>query len=488
MTTAHRFRLEAPRVGEHEVEFKWDVTPRTELYIRTGFRLTFPPELELERVPEALWLRIAMICLHPQWALLAPCRVELPAYIGPAEREFWRRLTYTVGRQVRAYGGEAATVCPIEIHDDGPALRPVAIAAGTGRAAAAFSGGKDSLAQAGLLAELTERPLLVATTSPVPWANDHVGASRERVLSEIAERLPVDVIEVGSDFRCSWDNGFSERHGAKQTVNELTDVLLYQATTVAAAAASGIGRAFMASEAELQYNASAGGEVLQHAHSAAAAVTHGALGAMLRPFGLGLSSMTYALHTEQVQALVLGRYREIADLQFSCWSAIEGSQACGECSQCYEIAAMLLDHGLSPELVGIDPARVVSAWSEAPIIPPVELRLRLHPARRPRDKLFRIVGRTPVERVAEILAGDPGREQAVEAYARLRERVSAEPEPPPTPGFIAGFVDLLDDDLREGLRAIFADEGFTPSADPEHALMCKRSRSLTRWIADPLPV
>src|SRR5262249_53178822 len=166
---AHRVRLHAPRIGENAVEFEWEIEPHSELYEQNGFRLAFPPGLDIAAVPRALWLRLALICLHTQWALLRPCLVELPVYIGPAEREFWQRLMDTAAVQIVTYGGEPRPGRAVELHDDGPALPPARVSSTNGRAATAFSGGKDSLIQAGLLAELTERPLLVTTTSPVSW-------------------------------------------------------------------------------------------------------------------------------------------------------------------------------------------------------------------------------------------------------------------------------------------------------------------------------
>lgn len=480
----HRFRLHAPRVSANEVQFEWEVTPATWLYGRNGFRLTLPDQLDAGRVPYALWLRLGMLCLHVHWALLRPCRVELPFYIGPREREFWRRLSGHAAVQLEAYGAKPCTRAPVTLHDDGPTLAPSPAPKRHDRLAAAFSGGKDSLTQAGLLAELTERPLLVTTTSPVPWANDHLGAFRERVLSEITRRLPVDVAEVRSDFRACWDNGFAHSQQCLMTVNELTDVLLYQAATIAAAAAAGIPRALEASEADLQYNKSAGGEVIQHGHFAGSAVPHRAVSRLLGQFGLGLGSLTYPLHGDQVQLLLHRRYGQIADLQFSCWSAEDGEQACSECRQCYEIAIALLGGGISPRRAGIDPGRVLPAWAEWRPEHKVPTGPTLHPVRTPRDKGVRAILATPLERVAEILDDDPSREAALDGYRRVRARVGGE-SVPPHPGYIGALLQQVDVDLREPLRGIF-DEHFEATVDPELAAMASRADSVVRWIADPL--
>ena len=486
----HRVRLDEPLIGEHEVVFGWDVTPNSDLYQANGFRLSFPPELDLASVPRSLWLRLALICLHPHWALLRPCRVELPFHLGYGEREFWLRLTEVVAVQLEAYGEAKSRRPALDLLDEGPTLRPAPILARSGRVAASFSGGKDSLTQSALLAELTDRPLLVTTTSPVPWANDHIGAARARVMAEITGRLPVELVEVRSDFRACWDNAFPSRQGCLLSVNELTDVLLYQATTIAVAAASGITRSFMASEADLQYNVSGNGEVIQHGHFASSAVTHGALDRLLRAFGLRLGSITYPLHTPQVQALLWRRYHDLTDLQFSCWQAADGGQACSTCAQCIEIALLILAQGLTPRRAGIDPVQVLAAWAEPRPNQYQERAPRLHPTRSPRDKLYRILQGMPVECVAAILSADPVArkddrlQEALDAYQRLRER-AARLSPPPAPGYITGFLELVDDDLRGGLRTIL-DQYFTAAPADEFAPMVGRSRSLARWIADPL--
>src|SRR5262249_42634471 len=148
----------------------------------------------------------------------------------------------------------------------------------------------------------------------------------------------------------------------------------------------------------------------------------------------------------------------VSELQFSCWAG-EGAQACSTCQQCIEITVLLLGEGISPRRAGVDPARALAEW--APRQPDLERQLanRLHPLRLPRDRTVRVLQATWVERVAEILSGDPRAEESVESYRQLRARVMHE-SVLPHPGYIGGFLDRLDDDLREPLRAIF-DESFT---------------------------
>jgi hypothetical protein len=484
----HTFRLNEPQFAERSVTFSWDTEPRSELYLRNDFTLTFPPELDLHAVPRALWMRLAILCLHPHWALLRPCRVELPVYLGPAEREFWLRLIDITALQIEAYGGATGERRAVELYDDGPAAAPVPVRAGDDRAVGAFSGGKDSLVQSALLAELVDRPLLVTTSSPVGWANDHTNAARSRTLAQIADRLPVTLVEVQSDFRSCWDNGYSIRQGTLLTVNELCDVLLYQAVAVAAAAASGISRSFLASEADLQYNASRRGNVILHGHFASAAVVQSAVDVVLSPFGLHLSSLTYPLHMQHVEALLWRRYRHLADLQVSCWQATGASQACSRCSQCLEVALVILDEGFSPRVAGIDPAEVICAFAEPQRDPRVERRPPLHPNRSGNDKITRILQRTPPERIASMLSADgveAGRlDSVLDAYSKLRAR-AFERFALPDPGYIGGFLEMIDPKLRDGVRRIF-DQYFEPADEREYAPTVGRARSLARWIAAPL--
>ncbi len=489
--STHRFRLHPPEVVGQEVVFGWEVTPPTELYRANGFRLTFPPELDITVIPPGLWLRLAMLCLHVHWALLRPCRIELPFYLGPAERGFWLRMIDTATYQLEVCGGQQRPGRAAELLDEGPALPPTPIATNADRAAAAFSGGKDSLVQAGLLAELTDRPLLVTTTSPVEWARDQTGAARARTLGTIESRLPVELMEVHSDFRACWDNAFATHEGSVMSVNELTDVLLYQATTIAVAAASGISRSFMASEADLQYNAPRDGEVVQHSHFTSSAATLGAVDQLLRQFGLRLGTLTHALHMPQVMSLLWRRYPRLTDLQFSCWSAAEGAQACSTCGQCYEVAMAILAEGHSPTAAGIDPVALLRAWAAPRPQDPRRAHLpALHPVRRPRDKTAQMIQAMTAEQVAEILradsvaAGDPDLPDALAGYERLRERALGHECPRP-PGYIGEFLETVDADLRDRLRLIF-DQYFEASEEGELARMYRRSQSLSRWIADPL--
>jgi hypothetical protein len=484
---AHRVVLHEPRLDGQEVAFRWDVTPWTELYRRTSFRLTFPQQLDLRLVPMALWWRMALLCLHAHFALLRPCVVELPVRLGRGERVFWRRLIETVATQLEAYGDAPRPGAVVELRDSGPRLPPSPLPVADGGAVVAFSGGKDSTVLAAIAAELSERPLLVSVTSPVPWARDHLGAARDRARAEIAQRLPVEAIEVCSDFRSCWELGYSARAGCTLGVHELSDLPLYHAALGAVAAASRRGSCYLASEADIQYNAFRDGALVLHREFMSCAVTQAAIDALVRPFGLRHGSLIYPLHMPQVQALLLRRYRQLADLQFSCWKASPGEQACSGCGKCLEIALVTLAEDVSPRRVGIDPIKVLCSYRDWQL--DAALRKRdpgLHQRRSPLHHTVRALQRRSTEEVASILAGEPDhrRREAIAVYDRMRSE-ALEQAPPPEPGYVTDFLELVQAGLRRPLEAILA-EHFEPTDEAEFAAMANRAQALADWITGPL--
>jgi hypothetical protein len=202
----HRIDLMTPVVQGQTAVFRWQVVPETTLYRKTSFTLTFPSWVDLSRVPQRLWWDILLICLHPHWLLLRPCQVCLPIKLNAPERQFWVRLLQNGADTLEAYGQRQLPSEPLGIEIlDGDLDIPRTAIAGSG-CGTAFSSGKDSLLQAGLLSELTARPLLVATTSPLPPLVDHETARRREVLATIQSRRDLRLVEVSSDYRRSYDN------------------------------------------------------------------------------------------------------------------------------------------------------------------------------------------------------------------------------------------------------------------------------------------
>ncbi len=483
-------RLQEPERAGQEIIFRWEVTPASEFYERCDFRLSFPDGLDLDAVPRALWWRIALLALYTHWAYMRPCRVELPIRLGEREREFWMRLIDNTARQLETYGSRRRRGRAAQLVERGPMLEPVPVAGAGDRAAVSFSGGKDSLVLAALLSELTERPLLVMTTSPVPWTRDNSGDARKRALAEVARLLPVDTAEVHSDLRTCWNPHFAACDGGTLAVNLVSDIPLFQAVTLAAGAAGGAPRAFIASEADCQYNAEIGGRIVQHQEFVGTAAVQGALDELFSRFGLRQGSLTYPIHMPAVQSLIWQRYRDLASVQFSCYQAPEGARACNECPKCLQITLVTLAEGISPLEVGIDPVAVLCARADWPLdaASTVVKRPRLHERRSSRDHVVRCLQSTSTDAVAAILAQGSSSEQrlteALAVYGRLRSDAMTFTLPP-APGYVPGLLDMVHADLRVGLRAIL--EQHLPSDRSEDFDgMVARANALREWITEPL--
>lgn len=500
----HSITLFPPEVKQREVTFRWQVDPQTTLYRQPQFTMRFPdaPEaIDLMRVPEALWWTVMFICLHSQWPLLRPCRVRLPVRLRRGEVECWNRLMDAEVATLEAYRGTNDFERKIEIVEDGLSIDYSAPMAGTantanlGRCATAFSGGKDSLVQTGLLTELTERPALVATTSPMPPLEDHVTPRRRYILNEIQRRRNVTLIEVESDYRANFDLGFAQGLGYWISVNELTDTFLYAASLLAAGVAAGATHLFLASEAQVQENVERNGRVVQHNHFMYSAITQGALDAMLRPFGVSHGSLISSLHSFQAQELLWTRYADISDLQYSCWRTKVGEMMCNRCSQCLRIALCALALGKRPSRMGADWATLLNEmrdWRPKTFDKPVEEAMpteisshQLH------SQVVRDLQAVSWRDIAQALArDDPGALltsrgwKAIAAFRKLHREATAR-DVGPRPGYRAGYLKLVDPLLKDSVAKIY-DERFERADESSYADVLARSEAMIKWITEPL--
>jgi hypothetical protein len=304
--------------------------------------------------------------------------------------------------------------------------------------------------------------------------------------------LAVDTVEVRSDFRTAWDLGFSARDGCTLGVHELSDLPLYYGVMAAVAAASGGGRCLLASEADIQYNAAGEAWPLLHREFMSSAGVQGALDAVLMGCGVRQGSLTYPLHMPQVLGLLLRRYPRLFELQFSCWQAPPGKQACGRCEKCFQIAIVALAEGASPWEAGIDPVRALCAFGDWRLDGPTgHVHAALHEHRSSRHHLVRAFRETPTELVAAIFDGDERsreherRGEALAIHARLRAQALTATLPPAA-GYVSPFLELVQPELRGRLRRVLA-EHFEPTDEPGLAAMAARSRALKAWITAPLP-
>ncbi|MGH9852779.1 MAG: hypothetical protein ACREBD_23330 [Blastocatellia bacterium] len=499
-----------PEVKQREVTFRWQVDPQTALYRQPQFTMRFPdaPEaIDLTRIPEALWWTVMFICLHSQWPLLRPCRVRLPVRLRRGEAECWNRLMDAEIATLETYRGTNDFERKIEIVEDGPPLdyspAPANTTDGTngtntaktGRCATAFSGGKDSLVQTGLLTELTERPVLVATTSPMPPLEDHVTPRRRHILDEIQRRRNVTLIEVESDYRANFDLGFAQGLGYWISVNELTDTFLYAASLVAAGVAAGAPHLFLASETQVQENVERDGRVVQHNHFMYSAITQGALDALLRPFGVSHGSLISSLHSFQVQELLWTRYADISDLQYSCWRTKVGEMMCNRCGQCLRIALCAFALGKQPSRMGADWATLLNEmrdWRPKSLDKPVEATMpteivshQLH------SQVVRDLRAVSWRDIARAIASDkpgalllPRGWRAIAAFRKL-QRVTAARDVGPRPGYRAGYLKLVDPLLRDSIAKIY-DERFDRADESSYADALTRSEEMIKWITEPL--
>jgi hypothetical protein len=489
-------RLEPPEVSGREARFRWSVEPDPGLYRRRSFFLRFPESVDLSAVAPSLWWNVLLLCLHAQWPFLRPCRVRLPVRLPPGDREAWLRLLHAETATLEAYRGGVDPALDVEIEEEGaPVPAPVA-APDLGRCAVAFSGGKDSLLHAGLLDELTERPLLVTTTSPMPPLEDHQTDRRRWLLGEVEGRGNLELVEVESDFRTSWENRFSRRLGYPVSVNETTDAFLYAASLAVAGSARGATHLFLASENEVSETARLGRWVVQHPHYMYSAPTQAAVSAILAAAGLRYSSLTYALHSHQVQELLWTRYGHLRDLQYSCWKVRQGESACSRCGQCLRIALCALYLDDDPALLGVDLARVLHAnraWN--PLTAPVDDASAALPqtavSRRLRGHSMRYVEAIPEDRVRRRLARgrllgalSPRAWLARRSFAAMKRRFAGHPFGP-RPGWRRGWLRLYDPLLRAGAERIF-EAAFPEEAPALSEDGLARVEELTRFAVGPL--
>lgn len=486
-------RLNSPERRGNAVRFSWDVEPATEFYRSTEFTLEFPASVDASIVPDEVWLRVMLVCLHPHWTLLRPCRVVLPRRLPAGEREFWMRLCDSAAAALEVDRSSDESFSSriargVEIVESGPPIGPLPPATDEGFVALCFSGGRDSLTQLGLLQELGERPLLVTTNAPRRDGDEFSKPRRRQVIEEAAGRRGAELIEVESDFRVCWNELDPRASIYGVSPNEVTDTLLYFAVAWATAVARGARGVFLASEAEVQETMRRDGAIVQHPHFMYSAATQAALRALLEPSGVGYCGLTYPLLQFQIQRLLVQRYAELRDLQYSCWQQRQGEDVCSRCRECFTIAVNLISSGVAPAEIGIDLDQLLRAQRDwrpggSPENPRGTIGSRA--GRYGDDQVVRSFRSFELDEV-RTLAGDAGLStDAVAAFEQLRATALTAGDPEPEPGFRAEYLELIDSRLRDGLAAILG-EHFDPEPPERHRELFARTRLLSDWIAAPL--
>lgn len=462
--------LLSPEVVGQTVQFSWTVSPSTELFAKTGFYLTFPASVPLGEVPMRLWWTVFLMCIHSHWALLRPCVIHLPVRLAPAEIEVWTRLVMSYADTLDALNPKRAVPGNIRIVTQGESLGNVVPLANKELCATAFSGGKDSLVQAGLLMEMGFKPILVTTTSPMAGDYLHSSIFRAKAMEELQTRCGLNLVEVHSDLRGNWDNGAPRRWGYKVAMNEMTDTLLYTAALLVTGYVCGVTRLFLASENEVSRNHVMDGVYLQHRHYMYSALTQAAISTLLEPFGMKYGSLTSALHSNQIQELLIRRYAHLSDLQCSCWLSDNSVKACSVCSECKRLAWVALAAGGSPAKLGVNLMQMLHSYAN--FVPDKKAaKSRRHPPNQ-------LVSDSLKNQVANaILSISPGMvrsyissnhpealsdgtaEQATQQFIRIQAETRAEfPDPPPKSRYRPGYLNILDDVIKEKLVHIFDDQ------------------------------
>lgn len=460
--------LITPVIDKQTVYFNWIVSPETELYKKTGFYLTFPDSVPLDDVPMRLWWTVFLICIHSHWALLSPCDIYLPVRLAPGEAETWTRLLMTYINTLDALATDRELSRDIRIIEQGEMVENVVPLINKEVCATAFSGGKDSLAQAGLLMEMGFEPRLVATTSPMEGEYLHRSKFRAKAMQEMKNRFGLNLVEVHSDLRENWDNLKPRQWGYKLSLNELADTLLYTATLVITGYVCGATRLFLASENEVSRNCLSDGVFLQLTHFMYSALTQASISALLEPFGMRYGSLNSALHSNQIQELVVQRYANLSDLQCSCWLSDDTVKACSICAECKRLAWVSLAAGGSPARMGVDLIKMLKAYAD---FVPDPKKLRPHIPNRLVGESFKnqmayaILGLSPETVQSYISCHHPDSlldgtaEQAMQALHKIQAETLAEfPEPPSKSLYRAGFVNFLDRTIKEKLLCIFDDQ------------------------------
>ncbi len=488
-----RIVVEQPEPGPQEVAFRWRVEPPTELYSRESFNLRFGGDLDPGRVPADIWWIVALLCLHGHWALLRPCRVELPVELPPGEREFWLRLLDAAVETLELGGPGGDRTRAIEILDRGPRLEPAAPPAGE-RVALAFGGGKDSLLTLGLLLELGEHPLAVTTTAPMPLVFDHAAPRRRTALETVSARADADLVEVRSNLRECWDNDFARRRGYGLAVADLSDPMLYLGAALAIGWDRGASRILLGSAAELQTIAEADGGVVRQPRFAGGAIALGALDRLLSRRGVTVGSLTYPLRAWQIRRLLWSRYPRLAEVQYSCRRHAPAESACNGCRECLAASLAALRAGAGPARAGVDVTELLDRfWEWRPRLdegelPEANVRRELH------GSVVRELAATRTRRFALGLArAEPrrllGRDgpRTLRRYAALRGRLAGGAADVPAPGYGHAYLRLVDERWRQRLERLFDAELDRAPAAADGADLA-RALELIERISEPLAV
>jgi hypothetical protein len=339
------------------VRVEWTIDPPSPIYQDSSFILDFSGALDPRQLPLRLWWVLVPLIMHSHWNLLRPCRIQLPVTLPKGEAEFWLRMLDQERASLEMYRQTLDFERSIEIAENGPLLEDWAAPETGDRWATAFSGGRDSLAQTALLCEVTKRPLLVNTYSPMPPLIDSESPFRQRALDEIVRRRDVELVVVNSNFRKLWPH-YEVPHqlGYPVSMAEMSDPHLVLASTIAVAASRGISHVSLAAELELEpFVSYEDRRCVITPNFAYNTATLLALDRLAQRMGMRVSSLIMPFTQYQLQYLLRTRYADLGDLQISCfWMKDATERSCSRCWKCFRMAVILLSVNDDPATLGID--------------------------------------------------------------------------------------------------------------------------------------
>ena len=486
--------LNNPQVQGSRIVFSWRVDPASAMYKDCSFYLDFPVGDDLNEIPLSLLQVLQMFCLYNHWLILRPCHVFLPFEISSEEKAFWYRLMRVSLDTLESSKGSTAENLDIRLVNCGAPKVAKPLCTSSNRGATAFSCGKDSLLQAGLLAEISERPLLVTTTMPVEGLEAHRSKRRERVLRKVAGMRSFEHVEVKSNYREIFDNPHPyTAHQYPIALSELTDTFVYLTSLAVSAYSRGVGHLFIASEAEVQENFERKGRIIQHKHFMYSLVTLKAIEKRLEPFGFKLSSLTSPLYSSLVQELLWSRYPGIRSLQFSCYSMKEGEEICSTCGNCLRNGFCALAMGADPGEMDIDFWKTMEGNCDWKPVTKEASRHQSEPDRRVSASISAQVARhlRNVSSLSLARALLRARKWSLFswrfwylliAFGRMKSR-AWQVEVPAALGYRRAYLEFVDPLFREGLSQILS-EHFAEEDELEYRQLFSRSQELVAYICD----
>lgn len=352
-------RIFEPETIGNRVLFRWECTPPHPLFLRDRCTVEYPFSIEDNGFPHSMWWSVLLGCMYPAWNFLEDYTVVCEGTVSRAEREVWSRLADFERWMFKRVPGGDPVKRPFTVEAHESTARPRAVHRMARGAACCFSGGKDSLVQAGLLREMGVPTSLVNTVSARPGTHDHDSQRRSRTISYFEASAWGDMIRVWSDIRSCFDNDYPHHRATGIKFNEVADCPIYASLALPVAWYHNREYVLLASEWEISKIDRTSRSLVPHKYAMYSIPTFAGVDAVWRTlFGIGYSSLLFPLPIFCVQALLCRRYEDLLPLQDSCWRTDGVQDYCNECTKCLLTAVVLMAYRIPPDELGIDVTRL----------------------------------------------------------------------------------------------------------------------------------